>query len=185
MINWYLQLTWSDPGPVGMWYFYVCLDDHFIFIPKTHWREKVWARHLNSSLLTKCIWNNFKTFKSRNGDSLPALNDYVTCKAVSTASFGEYAYHIIPKRLIIIHLSFCTSQIWWTKISWISSRSGNTGRCISCYHPTCWWMTPLLLTSLTVSILPGGLSAHVWPLSVSNTTLRLGHLVEAQHELKC
>lgn len=65
------------------------------------------------------------------------------------------------KRLTILHQSFCTSQIWWTKISWISSRSGNTGRCISCYHPTCWWLTPLLLTSLTVSILLSGLSAHV------------------------
>lgn len=55
---------------------------------------------------------------------------------------------------------FCTSQIWWTKISWISSRSGNTERCISCYHPTCWWLTPLPLTSLTVSILLGSLLAH-------------------------
>lgn len=66
---------------------------------------------------------------------------------------------MVPGRLIAVHL-FCTSQIWWTKISWISSRSGSTGRCISCYHPTCWWLTPLLLTSLTVSIPLSGLSAH-------------------------
>lgn len=76
-------------------------------------------------------------------------------------------YDIPPKRLTIVHQSFCTSQIWWTKISWISSRSENTGRCISCYHPTCWWLTPLLLTSLTVSILLAGVSAHVWPKFVS------------------
>lgn len=62
------------------------------------------------------------------------------------------------KRLTIVHVSFCTSQIWWTKISWISSRSGNTERCISCYHPICWWLTPLLLTSLTVSTLLGALA---------------------------
>lgn len=61
------------------------------------------------------------------------------------------AYAKPSERFTVVSHFFSTSQIWLTKISWISSRSGNTGRCISCYHPTCWWLTPLLLTSLTVS----------------------------------
>lgn len=74
--------------------------------------------------------------------------------------------YVIPPRLTTVHQSFCTSQIWWTKISWISSRSENTGRCISCYHPTCWWLTLLLLTSLTVSTPPGGFCAQFNPVCV-------------------
>lgn len=95
--------------------------------------------------------------KVTHRNDLPLHNHYVICNAISS---------------FIIHLSFCTSQIWWTKISWISSRSGNTARCISCYHPTCWWLTPLLLNSWTVSVLLDVL------ISVSSTTLHLGHHVE-------